>query len=380
MYGNCHTGFRGQYDLECGGYALENMELAPAGRFGEAFYQKNVLVTGHTGFKGSWLCVWLGMLGANLTGYALDPAHDRDNFVRCGLSRKMIDLRGDVRDLARLKMAFEAYRPEVVFHLAAQPIVRRSYREPAETFETNVMGTVNVLEAARACGSVKAVVIATSDKCYENRESIWGCREEDPLGGVDPYSASKGCAELVTSAYRNSFFPPEKGKAVVSVRAGNVFGGGDWSEFRLVPDCIRALEENRPIELRSPESVRPWQFVLEPLSGYLLLAAELLCGAPLDGAWNFGPEPEDSVSVQALAELLAKIWGGSARVRCAAEENAPYEAAALSLDCTKAKLLLGWRPRLDLQTALEFTAEGYRREDDAMNLCQSQIARYSERM
>ncbi|NLJ30171.1 MAG: CDP-glucose 4,6-dehydratase [Clostridiales bacterium] len=359
---------------------METVELAPAGCFGGAFYRKNVLVTGHTGFKGSWLCVWLGMLGARLTGYALDPVNDRDNFVMCGLSGKMIDLRGDVRDRARLNMAFEAYRPELVFHLAAQPLVLRSYREPAETFETNVMGTVNVLEAARSCGSVKAVIIVTSDKCYENREPFWGCREDDPMGGLDPYSASKGCAELAAASYRHSFFPEEKGKTVASVRAGNVFGGGDWSEFRLIPDCIRALEANRPVELRSPESVRPWQFVLEPLSGYLLLASQLLEGVPLDGAWNFGPEPADSVSVGELAELLAEIWGGSARVRFSQEEDPPREAAALRLDCTKAKLLLGWRPRMDLRTALEYTVEWYRHDGDFLNLCESQIAGYCERM
>lgn len=359
---------------------MENREIAPAGRFGEAFYRANVLVTGHTGFKGAWLCVWLGMLGANLVGYALDPAQEQGVFVRCGLSRKMIDLRGDVRDLARLKMAFEAYRPEVVFHLAAQPIVRRSYSEPAETFETNVMGTVNVLEAARACASVKAVIVVTSDKCYENREMIWGCRESDPLGGADPYSASKGCAELAVAAYRSSFFPPEKGKSVVTVRAGNAFGGGDWAEFRLIPDCVRAFQSNRPVELRNPDSVRPWQFVLEPLSGYLLLAAELLRGTALGGAWNFGPEPESSVSVQEIAELLAQIWGGSARVRNAEESQAPYEAGAVSLDCTKAKLLLGWRPRLDLRAALEQTVAWYRSEGDALELCREQIAQYSERM
>jgi len=358
---------------------METVEIDGLNLFDGVYQGKCVLVTGHTGFKGSWLSLWLYLMGAKVVGYALDPATQRDNFVRCGLHGKIIDLRGDIRDAALLNQVFDTYRPEFVFHLAAQPIVRRSYENPTETFETNVMGTVNVLEAIRSCNSVKAGVIITSDKCYENREQIWGYREDDKMGGYDPYSASKGCAELVTSAYRNSFFRRDSEKSIATVRAGNVIGGGDWSDFRLLPDCVRAAQSQIPIEIRNPDSVRPWQFVLEPLYGYLLLGSKLFQrGAAYSGAWNFGPDFESIATVKTATELFAALWGGGAGIHCFSSEDAPHEAGLLSLDCTKAKTLLGWKPRLNLQQALEYTVEWYKNEntEDLFALCKSQIVSY----
>jgi CDP-glucose 4,6-dehydratase len=350
-------------------------------QFGGIYRGKNVLVTGHTGFKGSWLSLWLHLMGANVIGYALEPATEQDNFVRCGLQNKFTDLRGDVRDPALLKRVFEIYQPEIVFHLAAQPIVRRSYEIPAETFETNVMGTVHVLDAIRSSGSAKAGVVITSDKCYENREQIWGYRENDRLGGYDPYSASKGCAELVAAAFRSSYFGPNSGKAIATARAGNVIGGGDWSQDRLIPDCIRALMKQEVIVLRNPDSVRPWQFVLEPLYGYLLLGEKLLRdSAKYSGAWNFGPDFDSIAPVKKVVRLLTNFWGNNPGVLSAAPQNAPHESELLSLDCTKAKTLLKWRPRLNLQHALKYTVEWYKNDctEDVYALCERQIASYCE--
>lgn len=358
---------------------METMEVNFDDLFDGIYKGRNVLITGHTGFKGSWLSLWLHLLGAKVIGYALDPATEQDNFVLCGLHSKIVDLRGDIRDASRLKQVFSAYQPEIVFHLAAQPIVCRSYQIPAETFETNVMGTVNVLDAIRSCDSVKAGVIITSDKCYENREQIWGYREDDKMGGYDPYSASKGCAELVTSAFRSSYFPAGSGKAVATARAGNVIGGGDWSQDRLLPDCMRSLIAQKPIELRNPDSVRPWQFVLEALYGYLLLGEKLLQdGTKYSGAWNFGPDFESVAPVKKVAGLLTALWGCSSGLLVAGNQNAPHEAGLLSLDCTKAKTLLGWKPQLPLQKALNDTVQWYKnyQSEDMFMLCESQIASF----
>lgn len=364
---------------------MEAMEIEFDGLFGGVFSGKKVLVTGHTGFKGSWLSLWLTLLGAEVTGYALPPASDADNYTLCRLSEKIADIRGDIRDKARVRGAFETSKPDIVFHLAAQPIVRDSYAFPAETLETNIMGTVNVLECIRRSGTVKAGLIITSDKCYENREQIWGYREDDALGGHDPYSASKGCAELVTSAYRRSFFMHGQAQgqqtAISTARAGNVIGGGDWSAHRIIPDCVRALMQGRPIGIRNPLAVRPWQFVLEPLYGYLLLASRMLQSPEqYGGAWNFGPDFESVVSVGSVVEQFIRCWGGGEWLD-QSEKAAVHEAGLLNLDCTKAKTLLGWRPRLTLAEALERTAAWYQAYEtaDIYELCRMQIAEYSGR-
>lgn len=345
----------------------------------DGIYQgRRVLVTGHTGFKGSWLSLWLHLLGANVIGYALDPVTDQDNFLLTGLHNKIIDIRGDVLDTKKLKTVFTTYQPEIVFHLAAQPIVRHSYKMPELTFATNVMGTVHVLENIRDSVTAKIGVIITSDKCYENKEQIWGYRENDPLGGYDPYSASKACAEIVTSSYGRSYFNSGSGKFLASVRAGNVIGGGDWSDYRLLPDCIRALQAQKPIEVRNPQAVRPWQHVLEPLYGYLLLAAKMFKeGAKYSGAWNFGPDFDSVATVKTVVDRVVALWGSGSWVDCSPQESL-HEAVLLSLDCTKAKTILGWRPRLDLNTALAYTLAWYKNytQQDVYQLCREQIADY----
>ncbi len=366
--------------------AMEVLELNPAAGFGGAYRGKRVLVTGHTGFKGSWLCIWLRMLGAEVTGFALPPATPEDNFVLSGLRDKLEHIEGDIRDAAALQAAFDRCRPDVVFHLAAQPIVRLSYAQPLETLQTNVIGTANLLECLRkAPGPVAAVLIA-SDKCYENREQLWGYRETDPLGGHDPYSASKGCAELVAACWQRSFFDPQHypqhRKAVATVRAGNVIGGGDWSPDRILPDCIRALRAGQVIQLRNPQAVRPWQHVLEPLYGYLLLGRRLLEQGPaFGGAWNFGPDLEATCTVGRLVEQLVALWG-SGSWATPPQQNAPHESTLLALDCTKAKSLLGWRPCLPLHKALAYTIEWYRccESGDTEALCRRQITDYLAQM
>lgn len=330
----------------------------------ERFYSgKSALVTGHTGFKGAWLCHLLKRLGARASGFALSPADRPSLFELAHVAEGMASTIGDVRDLPALHATFAAQQPEIVFHLAAQALVRKGYREPVETFSTNVMGTVNVLEAARACPQVRAVVIVTSDKCYENREWMWGYREDEPMGGFDPYSASKGCAELVAAAYRRSFFQGgQGGAAVASARAGNVIGGGDWAEDRLIPDILRGILADESIEIRNPRATRPWQHVLEPLSGYLLLGQRLLEGgqAYAEG-WNFGPADGDSIPVGEVARRLVETLGrGTLKLWENPPEGAPHEAHALRLDCSKARARLGWRPRLDFVATLRLTAEWYR--------------------
>ncbi len=361
-----------------GGSAVETVGVDLKTLFGGAYCGKRVLVTGHTGFKGSWLALWLKLMGADVMGYALDPVHERDNFVLCGLQDDMTDLRGDIRDKAALQAAFARFEPHMVFHLAAQPIVRLSYAIPADTLETNIMGTVNVLENIRLCESVRSAVIVTSDKCYENKEQIWGYRERDAMGGFDPYSASKGCAELVAAAYTRSFFASGH-KGVATARAGNVIGGGDWAEDRIVPDCMRALLYGRAIGVRNPGAVRPWQFVLEPLYGYLLLGVKLLNEPEkYSGAWNFGPD--SAAPVGELVALLTDIWGGGVWEDISSRQ-AVHEAAQLNLDCTKAKTQLGWRPRLTLYQALSETAAWYKAcaASDMRALCARQIEEYSAR-
>ncbi len=353
----------------------------------EIYSGKTVLLTGHTGFKGSWLSTWLRELGAAVVGYALAPYTDKDNFVKAGLTGKIADIRGDVRDFAHLQDVFKKYSPEIVFHLAAQPLVRESYAHPKETYDVNVGGSVNVLENCRLFPSVKVIVNVTSDKCYENKEWIWGYRENDSLGGQDPYSSSKACSELITSAYRRSFFAPQRfadhGKALSSVRAGNVIGGGDWQQDRIIPDCIRALEGGQKIVLRSPEAVRPWQFVLEPLGGYLLLAAKMLADpVKYSGAWNFGPESSSVIPVRDLAELVGRYWGGGSWEKWSGEGGG-HEARLLALDISKARHNLGWKPLLTVAEAVEQTVQWYQsycRDTDMYDFCKDQIFNYMNRM
>lgn len=331
--------------------------------FNDIYRDRSVLVSGHTGFKGSWLALWLSRLGAKVTGYALAAPTDPSHFEL--LDAGIDSIIGDIRDTERVKQVFRERQPEMVFHLAAQAIVRLSYREPAATVAANVMGTVNVLEAARECGSVRAIVNITSDKCYENREWPWGYREIDPLGGFDPYSASKGCSELITSSWRNSFFNPmsygsDHRTLLASGRAGNVIGGGDWAEDRLIPDMMRAVSRGEKVMIRNPHAVRPWQHVLEPLSGYLLLGQRLLEGRKeFAEAWNFGPSEEGSVTVGEICAQIKAVWP---KIECEikVQPGQPHEAGLLRLDCAKARTRLPWSPVWDGRTAVEKTTRWYR--------------------
>lgn len=320
---------------------------------------RNVLLTGHTGFKGSWLSLWLQQAGARVTGLSLAPPTSPNLFEDARVAEGMTSITADVRRPDQLAPVFQGVQPDVVFHLAAQSLVRESYLHPAATYETNVMGVAHVLDAVRQTPSVRAVVVVTSDKCYENREWLWGYRECEAMGGHDPYSSSKGCAELVTSAYRRSFF--SGGPAfVASARAGNVIGGGDWAADRLIPDAVRAFRDRRPLRLRNPLAVRPWQHVLDCLRGYLLLAERLHAeGAPFADAWNFGPSDEDHMSVQGVIEHMGHAWGDGARWERDPDAH-PHEAQSLRLDHTKARLRLGWRPVLSLKDALRMTSDWYR--------------------
>ena len=346
---------------------------------------KAVLLTGHTGFKGSWLSLWLQSAGAKVIGYALQPPTSPSLFDAANVAEGMTSIEGDVRDFAALSRVFEKYRPEIVIHMAAQALVRRSYTNPIETYSTNVMGTVHLLEAARLSGSVRAIVNVTSDKCYENREWVWGYRENEPMGGYDPYSSSKGCAELVASAYRTSFFNPENhakpGVALASVRAGNVIGGGDWAEDRLIPDIMRAIVQGKPVNIRNPHAIRPWQHVLEPLSGYLALAQKLHeNGAAFGEGWNFGPNDEDAKPVSWIVEHLTKAWGeGASWVLDGG--NHPHEAHYLKLDCSKAKARLDWHPRWHLEEALAAIVDWHRAHQAGKNMREvtlRQIAAYNK--
>lgn len=352
----------------------------------KAFWRnKKVLVTGHTGFKGSWLALWLQHLGADVVGYALHPPTHPNLFETASVASDMTSLLGDIRDLDHLLAVFAEHRPQIVIHMAAQSLVRRSYRDPVETYSTNVMGTVNVLEATRRSEGVRVVVSITSDKCYENKEWVWGYRENDPLGGHDPYSSSKGCAELVISAYRDSFFQAAEYRihevALASTRAGNVIGGGDWARDRLIPDIMAALMANQPVSIRTPHAVRPWQHVLEPLHGYLCLAEKLWTNGPeFAQAWNFGPRNEDAKTVQWIVEHVLSLWGEGARWELDLAHY-PYESRCLKLDCAKAQSLLGWLPKLHLSPALEWIVEWYRayqRGENMREVTEAQIARYED--
>jgi CDP-glucose 4,6-dehydratase len=337
--------------------AVEGMGVGPAFWAG-----KHVLLTGHTGFKGSWLSLWLQRLGAVVTGYALEPPTKPSLFETANVASGMNSIIGDVRDLPHLSEVFQSTQPEIVIHMAAQPLVRESYVDPVGTYATNVMGTVHVLECARQTESVRVVLVVTSDKCYENREWIWGYRESDPVGGHDPYSSSKGCAELVTSAYRRSFLngtgdPPV---GLASARSGNVIGGGDWATDRLVPDAMRAFMSGCPLKVRNPGALRPWQHVLEPLAGYLVLCKRLY-GAPQQyaEAWNFGPRNDETRPVSYLADSLARLWGDRAAWETD-HADYPHEANYLKLDSSKAFARLGWTLRWSLDQAIAFTVDWYR--------------------
>ena len=351
----------------------------------EDFYKgKRILITGHTGFKGSWLSIWLHEMGAEVIGVSLAPYSDKDNYVLSGIRNKiMADLRADIRDGEKMKRIFSEYQPEIVFHLAAQPLVRLSYEIPVETYETNVMGTIHVMEAIRHTPSVKVAVMITTDKCYENKEQEEGYVETDPFGGYDPYSSSKGACEIAIQSWRRSFFNPDNyGKkhhvSIASVRAGNVIGGGDWSKDRIIPDCIRALETGRHIEIRSPQAVRPWEQVLEPLSGYLLLAQKMW-EHPTEycEGWNFGPESESVSTVWDVATALIQNYGYGELVDVS-DPNAVHEAKLLMLNIEKAKRRLGWKPRLDMQQCMALVADWYKRykDENVYDLCIEEIHKF----
>lgn len=349
------------------------------------FYKgKRVLVTGHTGFKGSWLSIWLHELGAEVVGIGLEPYSDKDNFVLSGIGKKIkADIRADIRDGESIKKFFAEYHPDIVFHLAAQPLVRLSYDIPVETYETNVMGTINIMEAIRITDSVKVGVMITTDKCYENKEQIWGYRENEPMGGYDPYSSSKGAAEIAISSWRRSFFnPADYGKkhhvSLASVRAGNVIGGGDWALDRIIPDCIKAIEAGKPIAIRNRTAVRPWQHVLEPLSGYMLLATKMW-EEPImycEG-WNFGPRAESISTVWDVASKLIDNYG-QGELKDMSDPNAVHEANLLMLDVSKAKFKLGWEPRMDIDQCVAMVADWYKRykTEDVYGICVDEIQRY----
>ncbi len=351
--------------------------------FNGFFQNKRVLITGHTGFKGSWLSIWLHELGAEVVGIALDPCTDKDNYILSNVGRKLVaDIRQDIREKECIKEIFMAYKPEIVFHLAAQPLVRLSYEIPVETYETNVMGTINVLEAIRVTDSVKVGVMITTDKCYENKEQLWGYRENEPMGGYDPYSSSKGAAEIAISSWRNSFFNPQKfeahHKSIASARAGNVIGGGDWAKDRIIPDCIRSIESNIPIGIRNPMATRPWQHVLEPLGGYLMLAKKMWeSPTSFCEGWNFGPNIDSIVPVWEVANMLVAEYGQGALSDLSDNENF-HEAMSLSLDITKARFRLGWKPTMNLKECIRLTAEWYKSyvSCDTYGLCVKQIKEY----
>jgi len=333
--------------------------------FNNIYNGKKVLVTGHTGFKGGWLSLWLKELGAEVIGYSLEPPTQPNLFETLGLDNKLIHIIGDVRDEKKLSSVFKKYQPEFVFHLAAQPLVRLSYTEPKLTYETNIMGTINVLEAIRKTDSVRVCVVITTDKCYENKEWVYGYRETDPMGGYDPYSSSKACTELVVSSYRNSFFNPEDyGKnhkvALSTVRAGNVIGCGDWGEDRLIPDCVKTLSQNKIINIRNPQATRPWQYVLEPLSGYLLLGSKMhKDGKRYSSAWNFGTNDNDIITVEEIVKSAINNWGnGDYKVDISSQ---PHEAGLLKLDTSKARTFLGWKPVYNIYETIKRTINWYKR-------------------
>jgi CDP-glucose 4,6-dehydratase len=347
----------------------------------EIFQNKKILITGDTGFKGSWLAYWLHHLGAVVYGFALPPERDYDHYAALGLEKLIHHKDGDVREFTQVRDFIKKIQPEFVFHLAAQPLVRKSYNEPKLTFDTNVGGSINILEAVRLTPSVKVLIAITSDKCYKNKEWCWGYREIDELGGKDPYSASKAAAEIVYSAYQDSFFNDRSQFGSASVRAGNVIGGGDWSTDRIVPDCIRALENNKPIELRNPRATRPWQHVLEPLSGYLLLASRIYENPKqYTGSYNFGPESREMHTVNDVANELISVWGAG-KIKITKKDSDPPEAGLLHLNCDKAHHDLGWYPKWGFKKTVEQTARWYKSVKEgksAESVTRQQIIEYME--
>lgn len=339
---------------------------------------RRVPITGHTGFKGSWLSLWLQAMRAEVHGFALAPPTVPALFNEARVAEGITQTIADIRDYDAVKAALLRFKPEVVVHMAAQPLVRFGYTFPKETYETNVMGTVHLFDAVREASSVKVILNVTTDKCYVNREMLWGYREDEPMGGGDPYSSSKACSELITTAYRQAYFR-DVGVSIASARAGNVIGGGDWAKDRLIPDILQSLQEKRRISIRNPNATRPWQHVLEPLSGYLILIERLFINGPrFDGAWNFGPNDTDIVTVKELTDLMCKLWGHDGGWHLESEPG-PYEAALLKLDISKVKLRLGWNPRWDLKTALNNIVlwhKSWSAGADARNLCLDQINQY----
>jgi CDP-glucose 4,6-dehydratase len=348
------------------------------------FYKgKRVFITGHTGFKGSWLCLLLNQLGADVYGYALEPPTNPSHFNVAKIDELVTSHIGDIRDFDNLLQVMQKIQPEIVIHMAAQPLVRESYKKPIETYAINVMGTVNLLESCRNIHSVKAIVNVTTDKCYENREWHWGYRENEPMGGYDPYSNSKACSELVTSSFRNSYFNPKDyekhGVALASARAGNVIGGGDWAEDRLIPDFIRAISTGGKVKIRSPFAIRPWQHVLEPLTGYLLLAAKLFSeGSAYAQGWNFGPDDSDAQNVEWITQTICKYWGEEASYEIDTNTQ-PHEANYLKLDCSKAKAELNWYPKWNIETTLKSIVDwnkAYLKKEDIREITRNQIHQY----
>ena len=351
----------------------------------KSFWQnRKVFITGHTGFKGSWLCLWLHSLGAKVTGYALNPPTNPSLFELCNVYEFVESIIADVRDGESLSKAMLAIMPEIVIHMAAQSLVRESYKNPSETYSTNVMGTVNLFEAVRKCKGVKAVINVTTDKCYENREWLWGYRENEPICGYDPYSNSKACSELVTSSYRSSFFNPKDydthGVGIATARSGNVIGGGDWATDRLIPDCVRSILKGEKIIIRNPQAIRPWQHVLEPLSGYLMLAEKLYEKGPLYAeAWNFGPNDQDAKDVEWIIKKMCAKWGHNISYAIDKSDH-PHEAHYLKLDCSKAKSELGWYPRLNVEQAIDKVIEwiqAYKEKKNLYEVCLHQIEEYT---
>jgi CDP-glucose 4,6-dehydratase len=360
---------------------VESLEISK-GKVDASFWKgKKVYLTGHTGFKGSWLSLWLQNMGALVKGYSLDVNTNPALFIEANVAAEMESEIGDIRNLEKLTKSMVSFSPDILIHMAAQPLVRLSYQEPVDTYTTNVIGTVNVLEAARKCSNLKAIVSVTTDKCYENKEWEWGYRENEAMGGHDPYSSSKGCAELVTSAYRRSFFSSEDTASLASARAGNVIGGGDWAEDRLIPDILNAFEKSEPVVIRNPLSTRPWQHVLEPLSGYLVLAQELyINGDEFAEGWNFGPNDEDCKPVNWILDRMVTYWGNDASWSLDKNNN-PHEAGFLKLDCSKASNRLKWNPKWNLQLTLKSIVDWhqiYSNGGDIKKQCLKEINTYSK--
>ena len=343
---------------------------------------KRVFLTGHTGFKGSWLSLWLQQMGVIVKGYALEPNTSPNLFELAQVANHMESEIGDITNLSQIKDSMHTFNPDILIHMAAQPLVRLSYEEPVLTYATNVMGTVNVLEAARTCQNLKAIVSVTTDKCYENKEWTWGYRENEPMGGHDPYSSSKGCAELITSAYRNSFFNSDNSAVIASARAGNVIGGGDWADDRLIPDILKSFEKKRPVIVRNPMATRPWQHVLEPLSGYLVLAEHLFTeGKSYAEAWNFGPKDEDCKPVSWILDRMVANWSDQANWELDKNTN-PHEAGYLKLDCSKAASKLNWQPKWNLDFTLGKIIKWHQRFLNASNIrveCLNEIEDYQKK-